>query len=646
MKSIGIVLLTMCAVAAASAVPVKIADSAFEASDGGKSPAWKLSPGMSIRPGAGHNGSGGLVWESVGPNIKQDAATQNIPLEHGKAYTYSALVRTEGFKSRKYGATLSINWYDAKRKWIAGAYVKGVTEENSDWKLIRGVTRNIPENAATVSVTLFITAGCSGRAYFDNVLIEPVDRNPVAFVFSSAYRNLAAKGKVRFHASLYRPESERATKAMFVRRDASGVERRVSPTVEVNDGATLEVNVDDLPMGNSEISCELQSADGRVLGRAACSFKRVAELPKRRVWIDEHKRCILDGKPFFPLGMYCGKIDEEMLAQYSQGPFNVVMSYAPTGMKELDLLHERGIMMLFSLRSHLLGSKWAERMKVTRQDEVDAFYEREIRKRKDHPALLGWYVCDEAPATEIPDRTHIYGVFTRTDPDHPTWAVLDRTYDLREFIPIFDVLGMDPYPIGRKPLSHVTDLVRETKKAVFNDVALWNVPQTFDWGWFRKDYGEKDLRFPTEAEIANMNWQHIALGANGLIAYNFHSLKRDCDPRLAPEYWRRIRGTFEPIKRLFPVLLSVEPAPAVDNAPEMMSVRTWVKDGKLYVLAVNPLREGMSASLSVSGGNWSFAGVMAGAVKKAAVDGRRIDLELDPVGFAMLRLDPCGRDAP
>lgn len=643
MKTMRIALLTVCAAAAVNAVPVKIFNPSFERSDDGKCVGWKLSPGMSVSPRAGHNGSGGLVWESAGPNIKQDYAVQDIPFEHGKAYTYSVLVRTEGFKSKKYGATISINWYDVKGKWIAGAYVKGVTEENSDWKLIRGVTRNIPENAAKVSALIYITPGCSGRAYFDNVSIEPVDRDPVAFVFSSAYRNMAAGGKVRFHASLYRPEGEKGTKAVFVRRDASGAVCRVRPTVEVEDGATLEVNVDGLPMGKSDVSCELQSADGRMLGRSACSFERVAELPKRRVWIDEHKRCIVNGEPFFPLGMYCGKIDDEMLTQYSQGPFNAVMSYAPTGMKELDLLGERGIMMLYSLRSHLLGSKWAERNKITRQEEVDAFYEKEIRKRKDHPALLGWYVCDESPATEIPDRTHIYGVFARTDPDHPAWAVLDRTYDLREFIPTFDVLGMDPYPIGRKPLSHVTDLVRETQKAVFNDVALWNVPQTFDWGWFRKDHGEKGLRFPTEAEIANMNWQHIALGANGLIAYNFHSLKRDCDPKLAPEYWRRIRGAFEPVKRLFSVLLSVEPAPAVGNAPKMMSVRTWMKDGYLYVLAVNPLREGMSASLSIAGGNWSFDGVAAGAAEKIGVHGRRIDLKLAPVGFVMLRLNPRDR---
>lgn len=633
-----IAIFLVCAASAAFGVPIKIVNSSFEESVDGKCAGWQLSRGMKANRGAGHNGSGGLVWESAGPSAKQDCATQVVPLERGKAYTYSVLARTEGFKSKKYGATICINWNDAAGKWIAGAYVRGVTDENSDWKLVRGVTRVIPTNAATVSVTLNVTAGCSGKAYFDNVSIEPVDRDPVAFVFSSAYRNVAAGGKVRFHASLYRPEGEKGTKAVFVRRDASGSERRDKPTAESSSGATLALDVADLPMGRSEVACELLAADGRVLGRAACPFDRVEKLPGRRVWIDEHKRCIVDGKPFFPLGMYSGKIDDEMLSQFTQGPFNAVMPYAHTGRKELDLLHEKNIMCLVSLRSYLLGTKWAEKNNITRQEQVDAFYEAEIGMRKDHPALLGWYVCDECPATEIPDRTHIYGVFARADPDHPAWAVLDRTYDLREFIPIFDVLGMDPYPIGRKPLSHVTDLVRETQEAVFGDVALWNVPQTFDWGWFRKDYGEKGLRFPTEAEIANMNWQHIALGANGLIAYNFHSLKRDCDPKLAPEYWRRIRSAFEPVKRLFPVLLSVEQAPQAAGAPAMMPVRTWMLAGDLYVLAVNPLQEGQSASLSVGGGDWTLAGVEAGSAEKAAVSGSRIDLELAPVGFAMLRL--------
>ena len=49
---------------------------------------------------------------------------------------------------------------------------------------------------------------------------------------------------------------------------------------------------------------------------------------------------------------------------------------------------------------------WAKRNNVTRQEQVDEYFISEIDKVKDHPALLCWYVCDERPATEIPDRTH------------------------------------------------------------------------------------------------------------------------------------------------------------------------------------------------------------------------------------------------
>jgi hypothetical protein len=68
-----------------------------------------------------------------------------------------------------------------------------------------------------------------------------------------------------------------------------------------------------------------------------------------------------------------------------------------------------------------------------------------------------------------------------------------------------------------------------------------------------------------------------------------------------------------------------------------------MKDGNLYVLAVNPLREGMSAKLSVSSGDWMLAGVMTESAKKVAVGRCRIDLELDPVGYVMLRLKPYGK---
>ena len=135
-----------------------------------------------------------------------------------------------------------------------------------------------------------------------------------------------------------------------------------------------------------------------------------------------------------------------------------------------------------------------------------------------------------------------------------------------------------------------------------------------------------------------MNWQHIALGANGLVGYNFHSLERDCDPKLAPEYWRRICRAFEPVRKMIPILLSVEPAPAVRNVPKMMPVRTWMKDDELYVLAVNPLPETQTAQLLLGVGKWMLCGIEVGAAEHVEVTGDRIGLTLPPIGFVMLRL--------
>ena len=619
----------------AGATQVPIANSSFEDGTGG----WKLSRGMHIERGFGHNGSGGLVYDRPEPSDMQDYAKQNIAVEPGKAYAFSALVKTEGFKAKGHrGASLGIEWYDANGKWMSGGYIDGVTAANQDWTLVRGVTRDLPAAAKRVELLIYITKGSSGKAYFDNIRVEPLVRDPVAFVFSSAYRNMAAEGEVRFNASIYRPDGKAGTKAVFTYVDAAGAEKRVSPTREEKDGATLTLNVSSIRKGRSEVVCELVATDGRTLGRAACPFERVAKLPERRVWIDAHKRCIVNGKPFFPLGMFSGRLQDEQLERYAKGPFNTVMPYKRANREDLDRLHAKGLMAFVSLRNELLGTNWARKNGITTQNQVDDYYVAEINKVKDHPAVLGWYVNDECPATEIPVRSHLRDVFWKTDPDHPTWAVLDRTYDLREFIPTFDALGMDPYPIAQKPLRHITDMMREVNHAIFSDIALWNVPQTFDWGWFRKREKERE-RFPTEAEIANMCWQHIAHGANGLISYCFHSLFRSLkDETLREDYWGRICRSHEGVKRMIPVLLSVEPAPVLTDVPLTMPARIWRKDGRLYVLVVNVESAEQSTKIGFRGENVgrTVSGIELGAASQAKIVNGKLSVTIPAAGFAII----------
>lgn len=617
---------------------------AFEGVKDGQAVGWKSSWGcFRAEKGAGANGSGGLVWESPEPAKRQAACLQEVDVVRGQPYHFTCSVRTENFSAAQGGfAAMCMEWYDADGKWMGGGYSESFKEGNSDWVQIGGSTRDIPLQAKTVRVQLYVGKGATGVVAFDNVSVRPLSRQPVAFVFSSAYRDVAASGNVRFHAAFY-PGVQAANETLsaeFSYIGADGAEVRAKPTEFAADGATLALRVDEVAMGTHPVVCVLTGNAGRKLGSAVCEFTRVQRLPERTVWIDGHNRCIVNGKPFFPLGMYWGKVEAAKLAKYCEGPFNCLMPYVRATPEDLDLCREKGLMAFVNLKDQTLHSVWARNRKITTQEEVDAFFEREINKVKDHPALLGWYVNDEAPTMEIPERTHLYSIFRRLDPNHPTWAVLDRTYDLREFTPTYDVLGVDPYPVAKKPLSHITEFMMETRNAVFNDRPMWNVPQAFNWGWYRKqDAGVE--RFPTEQELKSMNWQHIALGANGLVSYCFHTYFRNLStPEDFDRHWGMVCNAAKEVKKMMTVLLSVEKAPGIGGAPRMMPVRVWALDGDVYVLAVNPLNERQDAALAISEGKWKAVSCEVGEAGRMDDSGKRLEVSLPPIGVSFMRLSP------
>ena len=339
--------------------------------------------------------------------------------------------------------------------------------------------------------------------------------------------------------------------------------------------------------------------------------------------------------------MYSGKVTKDWIDTYAKGPFNCVMPYSRTDREQLDLCHARKIFCFGNFSSINLDSAWARRNKVTTREQLADYCRKEVAALKDHPALFAWYVNDEASVTEVPNLRAKYEVFCAADDQHPTWAVLDRTYDLREFVPTYDVLGMDPYPVAQKPVSHVTDMVRETQKCVFADRPLWNVPQTFDWGWYRKDQAAKE-RFPTEAEIRSMTWQHIAGGANGLVSYAFHNLVRDATPEQFEDYWGRICRPNADVRRLIPVLLSVEPTPAVTGAPADLRVRVWQKDGELYILVCNIRNKPLVSTLTIGSGKWQAAAAEVGPLQKMSSP-NSLALDLPALGVTMMRLTPLSR---
>lgn len=81
--------------------------------------------------------------------------------------------------------------------------------------------------------------------------------------------------------------------------------------------------------------------NGVQLGSTTNAFTRVKKLPVRRVAIDDHGRCLVDGKPFFPLGLYGSRFTSREIGEdLSRAGFNCYMPYGNTQMEDLDLAPE------------------------------------------------------------------------------------------------------------------------------------------------------------------------------------------------------------------------------------------------------------------------------------------------------------------
>ena len=136
--------LLLAAAMSAKAQPC-VVNAAFEEFGASGAPVGWTFPksGFRAAKGEGMNGSGGLVWENDDPN-RYAGVSQPLALEAGKEYRFGAHVKVDGLKAQggpKAGAFVCIEWYDAKGKWMGGAYSTHANDAKSEWKRIEAVTR-------------------------------------------------------------------------------------------------------------------------------------------------------------------------------------------------------------------------------------------------------------------------------------------------------------------------------------------------------------------------------------------------------------------------------------------------------------------------------------------------------------------------
>ena len=582
--------------------------------------------------------------------------SQPITLTPGKMYKFGVWTKTAGMKGN--GPTVCLEWWGKDNRYLGGSYPSGRKDTNGEWELAESIVTFKQKEAIKCSFVVYCRQGSAGEAWFDDAYLY-VETPPVlSGGISNHYRNISDGEELSIFFSVDCMEKEMLEKALATLKlslldDAGAIAGAVNFTPAATMEQCVRVPMAALKPGKYTLRISTIHPESSKPTTLDVPLQRVTEFPKFKSYIDKYNRLIVDGKPFFPLGMYFNEMGDRYLKDLAESPMNCIMPYSPVKREKLDILHANGIKVFYSVKDCYPGHGNLKTMA-----EANVRCRKMMDEVKDHPAIAAWYINDEAPLSSMPMLIERRNFVMDIDPSRPTWTVLYQVNELRGYIGSFDVIGTDPYPIPSGAPARAYQWARMTSDQMFNCCANWMVPQVFNWAAYWKRYGKPEAeiracRRPTYQEMKAMSWMCIAGGANGLVAYSYTDLLR-MDKTLAQggraldescvEPYEKTFGEIKKycaeIRELFDVLLAIDKPMSLarKDAGEDIVTRVYGKGNETWLLMVN------SNEKKASSAEFALAETAkVGAVKLAdqavpTLDGKTLKATLQPLECLFVQL--------
>ena len=576
--------------------PINLLDnSSFERVD--KQQAWSVKEGSVFRftSDVSLTGKYSLNWDNSNPDT-YELVTQKVPLTSGRSYELSAWIKTEDVKGvRESGATIALGYSGHDEKYITGGPHPGGQKGTRDWWQLIAYTGAVPQDVGYGTFTCYVRKNSSsgksftGRVWWDDVQLRPVSME--VHILKPFYKSRITdeQSQISLEANVWPEDFNLGLKDIQIHlqilksgQNTSVAIDRIYTFDQESDKRTMVVAEDlkQLVNGEYDVRIEMIHANTKqILWQEHRSIYRVSEsLDQLRVHIDEHRRLILDGKPFFPIGVYTRNAPVKDLAGTA---FNCFMSYDELSSKQMDAAHEANLKVIYSIKNYF-NKIWYSPTKIQSiYDEVPAIRSR-VKALRDHPALLAWYVNDElGPDCLLEHRAH-YKLLNEEDPHHPAWSLHNKPFEMPTLMDTADVMGIDTYPVPEEPLAKVAEDMLATQNAVRNARAVWAVPQIFNWTVFGREG-----RPPTLEEMRCMSWQAICNDASGLIFYSLAQLRRDKKHSFEKQF-DAVKVMAAEVANYSDILLSIEKLPVIRVSYQAWLHWTARKIGDtLYIFAVN-----------------------------------------------------------
>ncbi len=220
------------------------------------------------------------------------------------------------------------------------------------------------------------------------------------------------------------------------------------------------------------------------------------------------------------------------------------------------------------------------------------------------PELLGWYIEDEPEGRSVPsyDIAKKIQRLRNLGSMHPTFMAMVRPQWVGAYAGTADVILMDQYPIPDNPITWLSESM-DAARGLSHGASIWAVIQAFGGqGWKGKGWG----REPSYKEMKALSYLAIVHGARGLFYYTFKDGSYDM---------ARDAAHMQDVKRLISGLDSMKEVFLSDSSMEIgfrslclyragpdgsapVHTRLFrLKDGRLYIIAVNVLDKDITGEL-------------------------------------------------
>lgn len=284
-------------------------------------------------------------------------------------------------------------------------------------------------------------------------------------------------------------------------------------------------------------------------------------IQRQNAWVkfDIQGNCLVNNKPFFPIGIFTYYWDSLTRPVIVDQGFNVVTTSIPDGMVPAHLSELQS--------DHIMAMPY-----MANPGTYDSWL-----AVKDNPCILAWYITDEpegggdnSRATPQKQRAD-YEKLRAADPGHPI-GTAHYIYDaFSNFRCSEDFTKSDIYPLHRAPITHVGLFIDLIHSVHGNGYPAWPYIQSFG--------GTEGFDVPSRAEERAMVYIALAHRAKGIMFFSYY-------PSLT-ETWAEVKKLVGEMKQLAPFYCLPDQEPALGNTNAAVHTRLIQIGNSGLIIAVN-----------------------------------------------------------